>query len=103
MYKLVYFVPESHLEVSKDAVFSAGAGAMGKYRHCCWQTLGQGQFLPEVGSKPYIGRRDELSVVPEYRVETVCCEQDLAKVIASLKEAHPYEEPAIDIIRLESV
>ena len=52
MYKLVFFVPESHLDVVKEAVFATGAGRMGHYSHCCWQILGEGQFMPMPGAHP---------------------------------------------------
>lgn len=55
MYTLFFYVPQSHLDCVKDAVFAAGAGAMGDYQHCCWQVLGQGQFRPMPGSQPFIG------------------------------------------------
>jgi hypothetical protein len=100
MYKLVVFVPESHLEIVKIALFDAGAGAIGNYDHCCWQVLGQGQFRPLAGSKPFIGIHERLEVVPEYRVEMICAEQYIAPTITALRAAHPYEEPAFELCRL---
>jgi hypothetical protein len=99
MYKLTFFVPASHLESVKQAVFSAGAGRQGNYDHCCWQTLGQGQFRPLEGSTPFIGTQQAVTPVEEYRVEMLCEETVVADVIAALKLAHPYEEPAYDIIK----
>ena len=58
MYSLVFYVPETHLEVVKEAVFLAGAGAIGDYDHCCWQAKGQGQFRPLEGSHPHLGTKD---------------------------------------------
>ncbi|MDF2529934.1 MAG: NGG1p interacting factor, partial [Gammaproteobacteria bacterium] len=63
MHKIVFYVPESHLESVKNAVFEAGAGRFPNYEHCCWQVLGQGHFKPKKGSKPYIGQEDALSIV----------------------------------------
>ncbi len=100
MHKLVFFVPESHLEVVKSAVFAAGAGRIGNYDSCCWQTLGQGQFRPLPNSTPFIGQLDELAQVSEYRVEMVCADEYIAAVVAALRQAHPYEEPAFDVWRL---
>ena len=101
MYKLVFFVPESHLETVKSAVFSAGAGRLGDYEACAWQTLGQGQFRPLPGSNPFIGSDNQLELVSEYRVEMVCADEAIRAAVAALRKAHPYEEPAFDVWRLE--
>ena len=100
MLKLVFFVPETHLEVVKQAVFNAGAGRIGNYDRCCWQTPGLGQFRPMAGSNPYLGSTGETEQVEEYRVEMVCEASLIAGVIAALREVHPYEEPAFDVVRL---
>jgi len=100
MYKICYFVPESHLEETKTAVFKAGAGRIGDYDSCCWQTLGQGQFRPLAGSNPYLGQTGKVEKVAEYRVELVCNDEVVEKVIGALKAAHPYEQPAYDLIKL---
>jgi len=102
MYKIVFFVPESHLEPVKTAVFNAGAGHLGHYDQCCWQVLGTGQFRPLAGSNSYIGELDKLERLPEYRVELVCEDTLIKTAIKALRLAHPYEEPAVDIWRLES-
>jgi hypothetical protein len=60
MYKLCFFVPESHLETVKEAIFEAGAGRIGDYDRCCWQVLGDGQFRPLPGSQPFSGKQGEL-------------------------------------------
>jgi hypothetical protein len=103
MYKLCYFVPESHLEETKRALFLAGAGRIGDYDSCAWQCLGQGQFRPLDGSKPFLGQSGELETVSEYRVELVCKDSTIREAIAALKLAHPYEEPAYDVIRMENL
>ncbi|HAD08154.1 MAG TPA: NGG1p interacting factor NIF3 [Porticoccaceae bacterium] len=103
MYKLCFYVPESHLEAVKLALFDAGAGRQGDYDQCCWQNLGEGQFRPLAGSKPYLGQAHRLSRVPEYKVEMLCEEKIIEKVLAALRKSHPYEEPAYDVIRLESI
>ncbi len=100
MYKLCFFVPENYLETVKTAVFEAGAGRLGHYDQCAWQTLGQGQFRPLPGSEPHIGEQGELEQVAEYRVEMVCSQSHIRAAIAALRLAHPYEEPAFDIIGL---
>lgn len=101
MYKLVYFVPESHLEQTKAAVFAAGGGRQGDYDSCAWQCLGEGQFRPQEGSNPYLGARGRLEKVREYRVELICEAGCIREVVGALRGAHPYEEPAYDVIRLE--
>jgi hypothetical protein len=100
MLKLGYYVPETHLEQTKAAVFAAGAGRVGDYDSCCWQVRGEGQFRPLAGSRPHLGQQGELERVAEYRVELVCPDERAAEVIAALKHAHPYEEPAYDLVRL---
>jgi hypothetical protein len=97
MYKLVFFVPESHLEQVKTAVFAAGAGAIGNYDQCCWQVAGTGQFRPLAGSNPFIGQAQHLEQLTEYRVEMVCDDARIKTAVAALRAAHPYEEPAIDM------
>ncbi len=71
MYKLCFFVPISHVESVKQAVFAAGAGTIGQYDSCSWQILGQGQFRPWMASQPFIGQTGEVEQVEEYRVEMV--------------------------------
>ena len=97
MKKLCYYVPESHLEATKAALFAAGAGRIGDYAECCWQVGGSGQFRPLEGSRPHLGRTGELEIVPEYRVEMLCAPDNLKRVLAALRDAHPYEEPAWDV------
>lgn len=103
MYKLCFYVPESHLEPVKQAVFSAGGGQIGDYDSCCWQVLGQGQFRPHQGANPFIGKTGELERVAEYRVELVCRDELIREVVAALRAAHPYEEPAFDVWQLADI
>lgn len=100
MYKLCFYVPDSHLEHVKRAVFSAGAGRIGNYDSCCWQVLGRGQFRPLDGSQPFLGQQGVVEMVPEYRVEMVCEAQWIKSAVSALLEAHPYEEPAWDVVAL---
>lgn len=100
MFKLGFYVPETHLEVVKHALFEAGAGRIGAYDSCCWQVLGQGQFRPLDGSKPFLGEQGAVKIVPEYRVEMVCEAVLIKAVVAALLDAHPYEEPAWDVVAL---
>jgi hypothetical protein len=100
MHKLCFFVPGTHLESVKQAVFEAGAGNIGEYDSCCWQTLGQGQFRPSPASQPFIGQQGKLETVDEYRVEMVCADDRIEAAVLALKQAHPYEEPAYDVWQL---
>ncbi len=102
MYKLCVYVPEDSLESVKRALFDAGAGRIGNYSDCCWQVLGTGQFRPGEGSQPFLGSQGEVEQVSEYRVEMVCADEVVDGVVAALREAHPYEEPAFDLIRAET-
>ena len=103
MLKLIYYVPESHLESTKLAIFTAGAGGIGNYEHCAWQVLGMGQFKPIKGANPFIGKLDSLEQVPEWRVETIVPENNASAVIKALKASHPYEEPAFEFIQIIDV
>ncbi len=100
MLKLCFYVPESHLERVKTALFSVGAGKIGHYDSCSWQTLGQGQFRPLEGSSPYLGQKGAVETVQEYKVEMVCDEALIKKVLDTLRRVHPYEEPAYDVMKL---
>lgn len=102
MYKLAFFVPPSHLEAVKQAVFAAGGGRLGAYDQCCWQVLGEGQFRPLDGSQPFIGQSGIVERVVEWKVELVVDEGLIADVVTALKAAHPYETPAYEVWRLET-
>lgn len=97
VYKLCFYVPASHLEEVKQAVFAAGAGRIGHYDSCAFQVAGEGQFRPLRGSQPFIGQQGEIERVAEFRVEMICQESCLRDALAALRQAHPYEEPAIDL------
>ncbi|WP_437883602.1 NGG1p interacting factor NIF3 [Pseudomonas sp. LRF_L74] len=103
MYKLCFYVPQSHLEEVKEAVFKAGAGGIGNYDSCCWQTLGQGQYRPTQGSSPFLGTRDELHRLEEWKVELVVADELLHDSVKALKQAHPYETPAFEVWRLSDL
>lgn len=100
LYKLCFYVPEAALDAVKDAVFAAGAGRQGLYDRCCWQVAGQGQFRPLPGSNPHLGSHGQVETVAEFRVELLCPAECAAAVVAALRAAHPYEEPAFDLVRL---
>ncbi len=100
LYKLGFYVPSSHLESVKTALFDAGAGRIGDYDRCCWQVAGEGQFRPLDGSSPHIGVQGEVERVGEFRVEMVVPAEHARAVVAALRVAHPYEEPAWDMVAL---
>ena len=100
MYKLCFYVPESHLEQVKSAVFTAGAGRIGDYDSCCWQVAGSGQFRPLDGSQPYIGQQGQVEAVREYKVEMVCADEHIRAAVQAMIDAHPYEEPAWDVVAM---
>lgn len=100
MYQISFYVPENDAETVKLAMFEAGAGHIGQYDRCSWQTRGQGQFRPLAGSQPAIGKQDRVETVAEYKVEMVCREDALGAAIAALKLAHPYEEVAYQVVAL---
>jgi len=103
MYKLCFYVPESHLESVKAAVFAEGAGRAVGYEHCCWQTQGRGQFRPLQGSTPFIGKSGELATVAEWKVELVVGDELIHNAVKALKKAHPYEVPAFEVWRLSDL
>jgi hypothetical protein len=98
--KLVVFVPEEALEAVRDALFAAGAGRIGDYERCSWYTSGTGTFIGGQSTDPSVGERGREERVPELRVETVFPAERQRDVVAALRAAHPYEEPAFDVYEL---
>jgi hypothetical protein len=95
--KLVVFVPEESLDAVRDALFAAGAGRIGEYTRCSWYAAGTGTFLGGEGTDPTVGERGREERVPELRLETVFPSGRHDDVVAALRRAHPYEEPAFDV------
>jgi hypothetical protein len=95
--RLVVFVPSTALESVRDALFSAGAGRIGDYERCSWYTEGVGTFRALEGAEPAIGEVGREERVAELRLETVFPAEAQAEVVAALRRAHPYEEPAFDV------
>jgi len=100
MYRLNFYVPASHLEQVKTALFAMGAGRFKGYDCCCWQVLGEGQFRPLPGSQPFLGVTAKLEKVAEYKVEMICEDELIKAALQTLIDAHPYEEPAFDVYRI---
>lgn len=103
MYKLTYFVPKENKEDTKQALFNIGAGKYDNYECCSFETLGKGQFKPINGANPHIGNLNEIETVEEYKVEMICKEDLIKLAVKTLKEVHPYEEVAYEVIRLEDL
>jgi hypothetical protein len=103
MFKLCFFIPETHVEQVKEALFKKGAGRIGQYDHCSWQVLGEGQFRPLNGSQPFLGKENQLEKVVEYKVEMVCADDLIEDVVKELIKTHPYEEPAYEVYQLYSL
>jgi dinuclear metal center YbgI/SA1388 family protein len=98
--KWVIFVPPENAETVRAAVFAAGAGRIGDYSHCSWSVTGTGQFRPEDGASPAIGSVGASAQVVEDRVEVVAPARARREVLSAMRAAHPYEEPAFDIVAL---
>ena len=101
--KIEFYVPSSHLETVKASMFDAGAGRLGNYDCCSWQTEGEGQYRPLKDSQPFLGEQGSVETVSEYKVEMVCRVDMINAVIRAMKETHPYEEVAYSVIRMELV
>ncbi len=98
--KLVVFVPREALDAVREALFAAGAGQIGDYERCSWYTEGTGTFLAGESASPSVGQPGREERVAELRLETVYPAEREAEVVAALREAHPYEEPAFDLHQL---
>ncbi|MDD5462347.1 MAG: NGG1p interacting factor NIF3 [Methylococcales bacterium] len=103
MYKLSFYVPESHLEQVKHALFAKGAGHYKAYDQCCWQVRGEGQFRPLADRQPYSGKLFRLEKAPEYKVEMICSSAAIKEAVQALLSVHPYEEPAYEIVRILTI
>ncbi|MEN6386998.1 MAG: Nif3-like dinuclear metal center hexameric protein [Phycisphaerales bacterium] len=102
-YKLAIFVPEDSLQKVADAVFRAGAGWVGNYSHCSFNSAGLGTFYPLKDANPTIGKRGKFENVQEIKFETIVPMNKINEVVKALKAAHPYEVPAFDVLSLNEV
>lgn len=100
MTKFVAFVPESHEDAVKTAMANAGAGHIGDYDNSAYRMAGTGSYRPLEGAKPYAGTVGKLHHEPEKRIEMIARSSQTAGIIDAMLKAHPYEEPAYDIIPL---
>ena len=103
MFKVVVFTPRTDREAVLSAAFDAGAGRIGDYRECSFTSPGLGTFFGEEGTNPAVGRPGSRESVREYRVEIVCPAERLGAVLTAIRSRHSYEEPAIDVVSLDSL
>lgn len=101
MYKVVVTVPETHTDIVIKAMSAAGAGTIGKYTHCATITKTTGNYMPEAGANPYIGKVGEMSREPEDKIEMVCPKDKLDQVVSAIQKSHPYETPTIDVYTIQ--
>lgn len=100
--QLVTYVPTRHAEILKNAIFEAGAGAIGLYDQCCFSSTGVGSFRALKGANPFIGTEGERHLEQEQRLEFIFPIHLKFQVIDALKNAHPYETVAYNIVPLEN-
>ncbi len=98
--KIIVTIPIENVEEVRNAICEVGAGIIGNYTHCSMSTKCIGTFKPNDKANPYIGENNKLEFVEEEKLEVVCNVENVKSVISRLREVHPYEEPAIDIIPL---
>lgn len=103
MYKLNYYVPVAAKEKTKQALFDIGVGMFDNYESCSWETLGVGQFKPVGNANPNIGELDRLETLEEYKIEFICSDELIHQAVKTLKEAHPYEEVAYEVFKMEDI
>lgn len=103
--KLVTFIPEANVDQVAEALFAAGCGHIGtksKYTHCSFRTVGTGTFFGDEHTNPAVGQKGQLERVPEIRLETILPVDAAGEVVNALKRAHPYEEPAFDLLKMQT-
>lgn len=98
--KIVVFAPVEAADELRRVLAESGCGKMGNYEACSFSLRGVGRFRPLDGADPAIGEVGKLEEVEEERIETICKAADLERVLTAVKEAHPYEEPAYDVLPL---
>lgn len=101
--KLVTFVPESHLDQVRHALWNAGAGVIGNYHNCSFNSRGTGTFHGSIGTNPAIGESGRLEHVEEIRLEVVCTAKLVDRALTALRQAHPYEVPAVDVFSMKAL
>ena len=102
LYQIYFYVPVNKKDQVKESMFAAGAGRIGYYQRCSFETFGTGQYEPMQGSQAYQGAIGKLEICEEIKVEMVCEESKLAHVISAMKLSHPYEEVAFGTFPINS-
>lgn len=102
LYKLAVYVPKTHYQQVREALFNSSCGHIGNYSCCSFNISGEGTFMPLEGTNPYIGKTNELEKVEEIKIETIVKERDIKRAVENMKKVHPYEEVAYDIYKLEN-
>ncbi len=102
VFKFAVYVPTQYADKVSGAIFGAGAGKIGKYTETSFNIAGKGTFKPMEGTNPFIGKIGEKEEVREMKIETLVAERNLDSVIQTMKDNHPYEEPAYDIYELKT-
>lgn len=100
--KIIVTVPVENVAEIRNAICNEGAGVIGNYTYCTISIKCIGTFIPSDSANPYIGEKNKLEFVEEEKLEVICDIDIAKKVLKKLREVHPYEEPAIDIIPLIS-
>lgn len=100
MYQISFYVPAEFGDQVKQSMFAAGAGKIGNYDRCAWETMGRGQYRPLPGSTPFLGEENVENFVSELKIEMVCEAQYLSAALEALRKSHPYETPAYFVIGL---
>lgn len=103
MVQIMVFIPQTHKEAVKQAMFQAGAGMLGNYDCCCFEQAGTGQFRPLAGSSAFVGEVGVVEFVAEIKLEMMCEEAKLLPVIQAMKSCHPYETPAYYVINTVNI
>jgi len=101
-YKIVTFCPEDDVERLRNTLAASGAGRIGNYELCSFELKGTGTFLAGKGTNPAIGKKGAIEKVDEVRLEMVCPKAALALAVTTIKQFHPYEEPPIEIYKLQA-
>ena len=102
-YKVIVYVPVTHMAIVREVVIAEGAGQIGDYKGCTFAAAGEGTFIPLEGIQPFIGEKDKLSKVEEKALSFMVLESELSRVISAVKKVHPYEEMAYDVFKLENI
>ncbi|MBI1812371.1 hypothetical protein HY285_04355 [Candidatus Peregrinibacteria bacterium] len=100
-YHLIVYAPVTHAQLVRDALAEAGAGRIGHYDSCSFSMHGTGRFRPLKGAKPAMGTTGKLEEVEEERIEVVipsASKRKVREILDAVKNAHPYEEPAIHLL-----